>query len=217
MRHSLSPFAVLACLAATACTDDHTTIWIAQVSAPSFDEGCTTSGVALLNSTWDPMSGSSYSQFLLIQNAIRSNASDIANDSNWVQIEGIEVTLTDAVSGNELTPPYSIPVGGTIPSATGPSSFGEATVSAIIIPASKADAVEAAMGLVVAEIVPFGRTFGGLEVEGRPFTWPIQIVIGGAASCTVCPDEANALDQCSPGQDGACTVLAANDMACATP
>jgi hypothetical protein len=220
MRHFSISFVVLACLAASACTDQNTTIWITQVPAPSFEEGegCTSSGVALLSTSWGATGATDYAQLLDIVNSVRSNATDVANDSAWVQIHGIEVTLYDA-NGNALDlggpNPYTMPVsGGTIPSAGGAGDLGQSTVSAIIIPAGFAPAVAGlAPGFVIAEIIPFGSTLGGLDVEGPPYNLAIRIT-GSDCETPICPDQASGVDYCSFGQDGSCPVLPENDPAC---
>ncbi len=211
MRHFSRSFAALACLAASACTDQSTTIYITDIVLPEEEDGlCVPSDTSVSLSSWNPDVGA-YVQYITVVNAVRANASDISNDPSIVYMEGIEVTITD-VDGNEIVPAYSVPVAGSIPSATSATSFGSATFGAVIIPSGVASAV-ASTSFVVVTIVPFGTTLGGLEVEGPPFSLPVSIVPG--FSCTVCPDDASPVDVCSPGQDGACTVLPESDPTCA--
>ncbi|MBC7173881.1 MAG: hypothetical protein H5U40_15680 [Polyangiaceae bacterium] len=212
-RHLFGSLFVLACIAASGCTDDTATMWITGLRAP--DENCVASDILVGAPSIDPASGASYTAFLSIANAIRGNGTDIANDSNWVALERIEVTLTSA-SGDSIdvgsANPYSMPIGGLIPSAASASEPSEATVVAVILPASAVAALPVGQ-YVVATIQPFGHTLGGIDVEGAPFSMPI--FVSAPSSCTrKCPDEASGADLCTPGQDGGCPPLLASDPAC---
>jgi hypothetical protein len=216
-RHVQSLVLVLACLAASGCTHQNSTIFISQIDAPALtNEVCTTSSTPLVNPRWSPDQGFSYVAYFRVTNLIRSNAGDLSNDSSFVLLEEIEVALEDA-DGNTIDVgginPYTVPVSGPlIPSATSGSSGSSADFFSIVIPSSYGPAIEAFEGAyVVAHIRAFGRTVGGHDVESPTFTWPILIQSGAGA---VCESDAGPVDVCLPGQDGANTVISDDDPAC---
>lgn len=198
-------FAVLASLALSGCTENHSTIWIARLAAPEAGDGdgtrCAASDTTMVSSSVTP--GSAYSTFLVVSNGVRNNARDLSNDTGGVILEGIEVTLSDA-GGNPVGGAFTVPVGGMVPSADSPTDPGQFTTFAQILPASVTAGL-AVDTVVIASAQVYGHTLGGHEVESAFFSWPISVV--APSGCTVCSDDASGIDLCTPGQDGACTVV----------
>jgi len=189
-------------LALGACTEDHSTIWVARLAAPELDDGaCTASALQPSNSSLS--AGSPYTVFLVVANGVRDNTRPLANNTSAVVLEGVEVTLTDS-AGAALGGSYTQLIGGLVPSANVAGQPEQLVVSATIIPANVSSAL-APGSVVVATMQVYGHTLGGFEVESAPFFWPITIE--APLTCTVCSDEATAADECTPGQDGGCAVV----------
>src|SRR5690606_19834806 len=135
--------------------DDHSTIWIDRLAAPTAEEaGCVASGDALVGGT--VRAGSHYSAFLVLSNAVRNNARDLSNDTAPVLVEGIEISLSDA-EGNPIGGSYTQPVGGLIPSSSGPGDVGQTTVGVTIIPANISGGL-APGSMVIVSMQVFGHT-----------------------------------------------------------
>jgi hypothetical protein len=197
--------AVLLGTMSAGCTDEQTSFYIqgnVKVDPPQCLARPESNSTILLVGGLDVALRRGYQAILLVgsQLAPRGDKTNLRTETMVATITGAEVHLYDDV-GTLVDDPFTVPATGVIPpdSSDGPG-FG--VISATLIPASFGTALlmgtdgQEALAYresrtFVAEVIVFGKTIGGLDVESSQFSYVIQVCKG----CIVdFPADALALD-----------------------
>ncbi len=164
----------------------------------------------IAQNTWDLNAGRGYLAGPQLASQLRQNATDIGADKAILRVEGVEVELFEA----DATTPLGVPVNPytsrgstTIESASGGGDISTGAIAVTLIPSIYIPDLEALLPpaptafdsvTIVAEIIPFGRTLGNVNVTGKNYVFPITICSGCLQNCS--PDFEEA--ECLGGQDG---------------
>jgi hypothetical protein len=167
------------------------------------------------------------------QLAPRGDKGNLRTETMIASMTGAEVRLYND-TGALATAPFTVPAPGVIRPESSDSGFG--IVEATLIPASTGADISVELtnykqrSTYVAEVVVFGKTIGGLEVETSPFTYviracegcliefPPEVINPSDGSCSVeGTDESDA--PCRFGQDNpvSCTSCSVDNPFCRFP
>lgn len=182
LRSKLLPVGCALALAASACAENDTSLFVAGVLAGDppeceykADQGSAlqTAGLMDVGFTTD------YRAVLLValQLAPRGDKSKLRAESMTFQVRGAEVRLTD--SEGALVDEFSVPAGGTVaPTSAANPGFGFADV--VLIPNSLGQDLRDELQpgqrrTLVAEVRVFGETLGGTELTSGSFSYVIDV------------------------------------------
>jgi hypothetical protein len=222
--------ALLLATMSAGCTEETTGFYIqgnVVIDPPECLARPESSSTILLSGLLDVGLKRDYQAILLVgsQLAPRGDKTNLRTETMVATITGAEVRLYDDV-GALANDPFTVPATGVIPpdSSDGPG-FG--VISATLIPASfgtdllTGSGGQQALGLgeirtFVAEVIVFGETIGGLDVESAKFSYVIRacegcivdfpadaIVVDPAGVPSCGPAEPPDLAPCRVGQDEA--------------
>jgi hypothetical protein len=209
--------AVLLATMSAGCTEEQTAFFIRgniKIEAPGCiarPEGNTT---LLSTGTLDVGLRLEYNASLLVgsQLAPRGDKTNLRTETMVATMTGAEIYLRNDV-GELASPPFTVPATGVItPDSADGAGFGIVTTT--LIPATFGLALRGIDGDVdpivrpigfeerrtfVAEIIVYGRTIGGLDVESSPLTYVLEACKG----CVVdFPSEALVFDPAGAGSCG---------------
>jgi hypothetical protein len=215
-------------LLAIGCVDtDGPSVFVAGNAA--LEDDCTVEAddplLKFAPGTFNAQFGTSYTIFPWLQSQLvdRSNTG-LSADPNWVILTGAEVELREpggaVIAFGGLPNPFTVETSVTIPSTENPNEPGRSVGALEVIPPAYAqafdamlgDAPDAVMG-VVASVLFFGETTGGVDVDVAPYTWPVTVCQGNCllrcgtvpTSCTPCSDGGECIAFCG----NACTAMTA--------
>lgn len=182
LRSKLLPIGCALALAAPACAENDTSLFVAGVlkgDPPECEYKADQGSATLLGGTMDVGFVTSYTAELLValQLAPRGDKSKLRAESMTFQVRGAEVRLTD--SEGALLDEFSVPAGGVVaPTSAANPGFGISEV--ILIPHSigqdlRNEVDPGELRTVVAEVRVFGETLGGTELTSGSFTYVIDI------------------------------------------
>jgi hypothetical protein len=238
--------AVLLATMSVACTDEQTGFFIrgnVVIESPQCVARAESSSTLLLSGFLDVGLRADYEATLLVgsQLAPRGDKANLRTETMIATVTGAEVHLYDDV-GALATDPFTVPATGVI-SPEGGDGAGFGVISAILIPASFGTSLRSdSLGpdplepgeirTFVPEVIVFGRTIGGLDVESSPFNYVVRVCEGcivdfpadaiavdmaGTASCA--PSDMEQVAPCRVGQDDPvdCRVCAGTNPFCLYP
>jgi hypothetical protein len=205
--------AALLAAASTGCTDEQTGFFILGnvvleagecVARAESDATLHTSGIV------DVALRPEYEATLLVGSQLtpRGDKGNLRTETMIATITGAEVHLyrdTGELDGA----PFTVPATGVIrPEASDDAGFG--IITATLIPAATGISIAAELtspaeiSTRIAEVIVFGRTIGGLEIESSPFSYVIRACEGCLIEFPVAAYEA---------MTGSCTAGATEDIA----
>lgn len=184
---------VIASHAFTACAHNDVSIFINGVLAPpaagaSNGQGCTytpdPTQIHLGSGLLDAALLRSYSAELLVGNQLLPRAAPEQGriETSRVVIQGAIITVTD-VGGNNVHPPYTRSVGGTLDPSQG-TSPGYSLVGLELVDHTIIDPIASSLTLrgdptrLLVHVKLFGNTLGGDHVETNDFQFPLDICLG---------------------------------------
>lgn len=110
----------------------------------------------------------------------RGDETKLQIETSRISVTGVDVQILSA--DGAVVGQFTYPMSGFVDPATG-TNPGRGLASALLIDGGTAAAVGAQIGpggsgLYIANVVARGRTLGGLDIESRPFEFPIEICDG---------------------------------------
>lgn len=194
------------------CTDERSSFYISGNVFPQLQDGVCTYDVGnadRLSGVWDVSFGNAYYVFPRYENTARNRAKGIVADTSGIRVQGVEVTLLDG-AGNEIAE-YSVPTSSFLPSSPDGINPGRTSGAVPLIPPG----VPVPVGdFLVAEVVAFGTTLGGAEVESSPWMWVVQVCNGCLRACAAEGEQPQPV--CSAGSDEV-LLLPATHSSCQNP
>jgi hypothetical protein len=136
----------------------------------------------------------SYRAVLLVGSQIASRASteQVRVETSQLLIEGAEVHVLDA-KGNEMRAFTRLASATIEPSAGTAATYGTVTVDILdaesIRQASAGITNRTETHRVIVQVLVFGHTLGGGEVESAPYQFPVDVCVGCLVSFKDAPDE----------------------------
>jgi hypothetical protein len=243
LRRSGWAAAVLLAAASVGCTDEQTGFFIlgnVSLEAPACVARADATSTLISAGVLDVALKPDYEASLLVgsQLAPRGDKANLRTETMIATITGAEVHLyrdTGELDGAAFTVPAA---GVILPDSSEDPGFG--VVTATLIPAATGVALadelvnRAELRTRVAEVIVFGRTIGGLDIETAPLSYVIRVCEGclidfpseavthdpqsNQASCSIALDNAP-LSPCRVGQDDPvdCRICQGDNDFCLVP
>lgn len=137
----------------------------------------------------------SYYLHLLVNSSLKANANDATGraEPNVLQVTEAEVRLFDIeeqvdIPFNGLPNPFRVKTNNTLP----PSNSGDPTTGIVAveaIPVGYHEDLEGFVGgQILAEVQVFGTTIGDVDIDFKPFSYPIRICKNCLKKCLNDPD-----------------------------
>ena len=191
------------------CADEDTSMFILgnlALEAPGCEARADSSADVLLSGALDVGIRLNYEATVLVGNQLtpRGDKENLRTETMHVTIGGAEVRLFN--DDGSLNSEFTVPATGVISPADGEAA-GLGVVNVTLIPAATglelAEELEGrgAQRTLVAEVITFGDTIGGVEVESAPFTFVIRVCEGCLVDFP--PESLSGTGQCSNGLDQA--------------
>jgi hypothetical protein len=178
--------AVLLVAMSAGCTEETTGFYIqgnVKIDSPECIARAESSSTLLFTGALDVALKHDYEATLLVgsQLAPRGDKTNLRTETMVATITGAEVHLYNDVG--ELRTEFTVPSTGVItPSSGDDPGFG--VMTAILVPETTGRELEAELTdfrerrTLVAEVMVFGKTIGGLDVESSPFTYVVEVCEG---------------------------------------
>jgi hypothetical protein len=199
---------VAACtgLLAPACAENESSLFIRACVPKTFTEeaGCSATpdgDVFLGTGNLDLVFQTSYSCSLLIGNQVveRGSSDQLRTETSRITLYAADVRLTD-LAGASLSysdgsaAEFSTPISGFVDPGSG-SDAGYGIAEVLLIDAGGAEAIGASVAAsgttdILANVIVYGRTLGGQELETPEWAFPVRVCIGCACS-TPADDDCN--------------------------